>query len=138
MYDKTALVSWDFILVLSKAYCKYLKTKESQFLFRYPSCFANSRNNDLRGYQAKRSFWLGFRNPKSKRNEVEEFWTICVFVLVACCCDDNFKFDDNVMSNRENYKLYIYIYNKRSVLRRQSRDRNTNRNTKRSVYCQYG
>ena len=29
-----------------------------------------------------------------------------------------------------------YLYNKRSVLRRQSRD--TNRNIKRSVYCQYG
>ena len=32
--------------------------------------------------------------------------------------------------------LSIYIMNKRSVLRRQSRD--TNRNAKRSVYCQYG
>ena len=31
---------------------------------------------------------------------------------------------------------YIYIYHKRSVLRRQSRD--TNRNIKRSMNCQYG
>ena len=42
----------------------------------------------------------------------------------------------NFLSKKKPLRKHKLLLNKRSVLRRQSRD--TNRNTKRSVYCQYG
>ena len=46
------------------------------------------------------------------------------------------KFEDELRRLKDICTHMDIYVNKRSVLRRQSRD--TNRNTKRSVYCQYG
>ena len=55
---------------------------------------------------------------------------------IVCDLTHSLLENDYVGTSWEFVLSSIYIYNKRSVLRRQSRD--TNRNTKRSMYCQYG
>ena len=37
------------------------------------------KGHDLRGYQAKRTFLFGIRNPKSKENGVEEILNNLLF-----------------------------------------------------------
>ena len=48
--------------------------------------------HDLRRYQANRTFWFGIRNPKSKRNEMEEILDNLLFSYWLLV--------DNLMSNR--------------------------------------
>ena len=48
--------------------------------------------HDLRGCEAKRTFWFWIRNPKSKKRDGKDIIRkIVVFELVACCWDDNFE-----------------------------------------------